>query len=152
MRRFVGAAAAALLCVMGLALAGGSPAGAEVACGSFSSTAGRCVNTQLSVAGTSYNVDWYLPNAPASGLVLLQQRSVPLVQVRVKLPHLVEHGLQRERRGRVEVEGHLGDDQALKDGVVERGPALSLATVSVEGDDVQHHASSRLEVAGGHAP
>jgi pimeloyl-ACP methyl ester carboxylesterase len=45
---------------------------ADVACGGFSSSAGQCVNTQLTVGGTSYNVDWYLPNGTASGLMLLQ--------------------------------------------------------------------------------
>lgn len=44
----------------------------EVACGNFSSASGICINTQLIVGGTSYNVDWYLPHAPASALMLLQ--------------------------------------------------------------------------------
>jgi pimeloyl-ACP methyl ester carboxylesterase len=48
------------------------PASAEVPCGNFSSSLGQCINTQLTVGGTSYNVDWYLPNAAASGLMTLQ--------------------------------------------------------------------------------
>jgi pimeloyl-ACP methyl ester carboxylesterase len=48
------------------------PASAEVPCGNFSSSLGQCINTQLTVGGTSYNVDWYLPNATASGLMTLQ--------------------------------------------------------------------------------
>jgi hypothetical protein len=44
----------------------------EVACDGFSSPSGSCVNTQLAVRGTSYNVDWYLPNGPASALMILQ--------------------------------------------------------------------------------
>ena len=33
---------------------------------------GSVINSQLTVAGTSYSVDWYLPNANASGLVTVQ--------------------------------------------------------------------------------
>lgn len=63
---------AALLSI-GLVVATTAPASAaEVACGSYSSASSRCVNTALVVGGTSYNVDWYLPNGTASGLMLLQ--------------------------------------------------------------------------------
>ncbi len=63
----------AALAVCGSVVGSAGPAGAaEVACGGFSSSAGRCVNTQLTIGGTSYNVDWYLPNATASGLMLLE--------------------------------------------------------------------------------
>ena len=72
MRRLLVAAVTAALFTVGLATAGVTPASADAACGSFSSTAGTCVNSQLTVAGTSYNVDWYLPNGTASGLMLLQ--------------------------------------------------------------------------------
>lgn len=33
---------------------------------------GSVINSQLTIAGTSYSVDWYLPNANASGLVTVQ--------------------------------------------------------------------------------
>ena len=49
-----------------------SAATAEVPCGGFSSSKGQCINTNLTVGATSYNVDWYLPNAQASALMLLQ--------------------------------------------------------------------------------
>lgn len=71
-RRFVLALTVVLAgSVVPLALPSNAGAG-EVACGGFSSAYGRCVNTQLSVGGTSYNVDWYLPNGSASALMLLQ--------------------------------------------------------------------------------
>jgi len=47
-------------------------ASADTACGSFSSGLGQCINSQLTVAGTSYNVDWYLPHATASALMLME--------------------------------------------------------------------------------
>ncbi|WP_426572128.1 alpha/beta hydrolase [Aquihabitans sp. McL0605] len=72
MRRLFVAAVTAALFTVGLATAGVAPAGADAACGNFSSTAGTCVNSQLTVAGTSYSVDWYLPNGTATGLMLLQ--------------------------------------------------------------------------------
>ena len=70
-RLFAGAAVAALLAI-GLVVSTSAPAGADVACGNFSSSLGRCVNSNLVVGGTSYNVDWYLPNATASALMLVQ--------------------------------------------------------------------------------
>ncbi|MFN8019252.1 MAG: hypothetical protein U0P45_14175 [Acidimicrobiales bacterium] len=70
-RLFAGAAAAALLAI-GLAVSTAAPAGADVACGKFSSSLGQCVNSNLTVGGTSYNVDWYLPNGTASALMLVQ--------------------------------------------------------------------------------
>lgn len=73
MRRLVRAALAAALLTIGLVMATTSPASAaEVACSNYSSPSSRCVNTSLTVGGTSYNVDWYLPNGTASGLMLLQ--------------------------------------------------------------------------------
>lgn len=69
---FVSAVATACL-VVGLVGASSAPAGAApVACKGFSSTVGTCVNTDLVVGGTSYNVDWYLPNGTAAALMLLQ--------------------------------------------------------------------------------
>lgn len=50
-----------------------APAGATaVPCNGFSSSRGVCLNTSLVVGGVSYNVDWYVPNVPARGLVLAQ--------------------------------------------------------------------------------
>jgi hypothetical protein len=56
------------------AQAGGASAAvaSEVPCWNFSSSLGQCVNSRLSVDGTSYSVDWYLPSATASGLMLLE--------------------------------------------------------------------------------
>jgi hypothetical protein len=67
------AAVVPALALVGLptATAGGSDP-ATVPCGGFSSPRGVCLNTSLPVGGTSYNVDWYLPHAPARGLVLVQ--------------------------------------------------------------------------------
>ena len=45
---------------------------ADVPCWNFSSSLGQCVNSRLAVGGTSYSVDWYLPNGTASGLMLLE--------------------------------------------------------------------------------
>lgn len=45
---------------------------APVACKGFSSSTATCVNTTQAVGSGSYNVDWYLPNGAASGVVLLQ--------------------------------------------------------------------------------
>ncbi len=73
MRTRVAVALATAVLATGLALGPAAPAGAvEQTCGGFSSSAGTCVNTQLTVGGTSYNVDWYLPNGTASALMLLQ--------------------------------------------------------------------------------
>ena len=41
-------------------------------CSGFSSSAGTCVSSSLTVGGTSYSVDWYLPTGQASALMLLQ--------------------------------------------------------------------------------
>jgi pimeloyl-ACP methyl ester carboxylesterase len=43
-----------------------------VVCGNYSSSSSSCINTQLTVGGTSYNVDWYVPNGTASALMTLQ--------------------------------------------------------------------------------
>jgi hypothetical protein len=67
-RKFAAAMTAALI-------AGGAAAGtasADSPCGSFSSSLGKCVNSQLMIGGSSYSVDWYLPNATATGLMLVQ--------------------------------------------------------------------------------
>lgn len=38
----------------------------------YSGPEGKVVNAQLAVGGTSWNVDWYIPSAPAAALVTLQ--------------------------------------------------------------------------------
>lgn len=64
-----GLATALLAGVLALA----APAGAApVACKGFSSSTATCVNTTQAVGGTSYSVDWYVPNGAAVGAVLLQ--------------------------------------------------------------------------------
>lgn len=68
----IAAALTAALMTVALGVVGAPAARADVACGGFSSSAGQCVNTQLTVGGTSYNVDWYLPNGSASALMTLQ--------------------------------------------------------------------------------
>ncbi len=73
MRRTIAVIAAVLVATIGLATITAAPAGAaEVACGSYSSSTSRCINTNVTVGGTSYNADWYLPNGTASGLMLLE--------------------------------------------------------------------------------
>ncbi|MCU1370050.1 MAG: hypothetical protein JWO77_1244 [Ilumatobacteraceae bacterium] len=71
MRNLLAAAIAAALITVGLGVAA-APAGADAACGSFSSGLGTCVNTNVTVGGTSYNADWYLPTATPVGLMVLQ--------------------------------------------------------------------------------
>jgi hypothetical protein len=73
MRRALAMGAITAVVALAMTLTAGAPAGAApVACGSYSSASSRCVNTDLTVGGTSYNVDWYLPNGTASGLMLMQ--------------------------------------------------------------------------------
>lgn len=72
MRRLFVAAATAALLTVGLVSVGATAASADTACGSFSSGAGQCINSQLPVGGTSYNVDWYLPNGTATALMVLE--------------------------------------------------------------------------------
>ncbi|MFZ5756002.1 MAG: alpha/beta hydrolase [Pseudomonadota bacterium] len=38
----------------------------------YSGADGKVINSQLSIAGTSYNVDWYLPATPAAALMLVE--------------------------------------------------------------------------------
>lgn len=67
-RKFTAAMTAALL-ASGAAAA---TASAEGPCPGFSSSFGQCVTTQLAIGGSSYSVDWYMPNASASALMLVQ--------------------------------------------------------------------------------
>lgn len=75
-RRLVRAVPARLALVLALvapaAILGGGPAGAQVACGGFTSTLGQCINAGVTVGTTSYNADWYLPNATPVGFMLMQ--------------------------------------------------------------------------------
>ena len=56
-----------------LAAAPAAPVAAatQQACSNYSSASSTCVNTQLVIDGTSHSVDWYLPNASASALMVL---------------------------------------------------------------------------------
>jgi hypothetical protein len=67
-RKFTAAIVAAFLASGALA----ATASAEGPCPGFSSSVGQCVNTQLAVGGSSYSVDWYMPNGSATGLMLVQ--------------------------------------------------------------------------------
>jgi hypothetical protein len=72
-KRILAGAAAAVLATGGGVVATTTAAqAADVACGNFSSSAGQCVNTNVTVGGTSYNADFYLPNGTASALMLVQ--------------------------------------------------------------------------------
>lgn len=70
-RRAASLATAAVLSVVG-AVVVAPAARADVVCGSYSSSSSTCINSNLTVGGTSYNVDWYLPNGTASALMTLQ--------------------------------------------------------------------------------
>ena len=72
MRTRVVAGIAALIAAGALGGAASSTAPAEAPCWNFSSSQGQCVNSRLSIGGTSYSVDWYLPSGTASGLMLLE--------------------------------------------------------------------------------
>jgi acetyl esterase/lipase len=66
---------AAVLSAAALALAGAvatAPVAHAAACNNFSSSLGQCQNVQMNIGGTTYSVDWYLPNANASALMNLQ--------------------------------------------------------------------------------
>jgi hypothetical protein len=69
MRRTFTAAAAAALIASGATAA---TATAEGPCPGFTSSTGQCVNTQLAIGGSSYSVDWYMPNATPSALMLVE--------------------------------------------------------------------------------
>jgi pimeloyl-ACP methyl ester carboxylesterase len=71
-RTLAAAASSALLLMAGATAMAPAAQAAEVACGNYSSSSSTCVNTQLTVGGTSYNVDWYLPNGTATALMTLQ--------------------------------------------------------------------------------
>jgi pimeloyl-ACP methyl ester carboxylesterase len=47
-------------------------ASANVACNNYSSSSSQCINTSMTIGGSSYSVDWYLPNGTASGLMTLE--------------------------------------------------------------------------------
>jgi hypothetical protein len=73
MRRAFAVGAITAVVALAVTLTVGTPAGAAAkACGSYSSSTSQCINTDLAVGGTSYNVDWYLPNGAASGLMVMQ--------------------------------------------------------------------------------
>jgi pimeloyl-ACP methyl ester carboxylesterase len=72
MRMRVVAGLAVLIAAAALGGAASSTVAVEVPCWNFSSNQGQCVNSRLSIGGTSYSVDWYLPSGTASGLMLLE--------------------------------------------------------------------------------
>ncbi|WP_122818352.1 alpha/beta hydrolase [Nocardioides pantholopis] len=67
------AAVSAAAALVAATLVGAAPAAhADAACNNYSSSSSTCVNSTLSIAGTSYSVDWYLPNGTASALMVFQ--------------------------------------------------------------------------------
>ncbi|GGD29306.1 hypothetical protein [Nocardioides daphniae] len=64
----VGAAAAALA---GLGPLAPAAQAVDKVCTSYSSSSSTCVNTQRTIAGTTYSTDWYLPNVTASAVMVL---------------------------------------------------------------------------------
>jgi pimeloyl-ACP methyl ester carboxylesterase len=71
-KRLMAAAAAAALAFGTGGIVAAPAHAADVACGFYSSSSSTCTNSQLTIAGTSYSVDWYQPNGTASGLMLLE--------------------------------------------------------------------------------
>lgn len=49
-----------------------APASATVPCNGFTSASGQCFNTSVTVGGTSYNADWYVPTGQARALMVLE--------------------------------------------------------------------------------
>ena len=72
MRAWVVAGVAALTMAAASSGAVSATSSTDTACWSFWSSAGQCVNSRLSVGGTTYSVDWYLPDGQASALMLLE--------------------------------------------------------------------------------
>jgi pimeloyl-ACP methyl ester carboxylesterase len=70
-KRLAAAFAAATLALAGT-VAVAPAAQADATCNNYSSSSSTCTNSSLTIGGTSYSVDWYQPNATASGLMLLE--------------------------------------------------------------------------------
>jgi pimeloyl-ACP methyl ester carboxylesterase len=70
-RKLAAGLAAATLAMTTFVVAAPS-AQADVTCNNYSSSSSQCVNSNLTIGGTSYSVDWYLPNGTASALMNLQ--------------------------------------------------------------------------------
>ncbi|QCX28037.1 hypothetical protein FCL41_11295 [Nocardioides jishulii] len=63
-----GAAAAVVAALVPMAPAAQA---ADQACKNYSSSSSTCVNTQRTIAGSTYSTDWYLPQGTASALMVL---------------------------------------------------------------------------------
>lgn len=67
---------AAAVAAVGLVAAGAvtiAPAAhADQTCNNYSSSSSQCVNSNLTIGGSSYSVDWYLPNATATALMTFE--------------------------------------------------------------------------------
>lgn len=70
--RLLALAAAALGTVAAFLAASSPPATAATACSGYSSSSSTCVNSPITVGGTTYDADWYLPNGTASALMLVE--------------------------------------------------------------------------------
>jgi pimeloyl-ACP methyl ester carboxylesterase len=92
--RRIGVVLAAALLAMGVVLGSPGAASADVACPSFASSKGQCINTQVQVGGASYGADWYLPDGTASGLMVLEHGFVrECISTRELATSIMEAGL-----------------------------------------------------------
>lgn len=53
-------------------LVGAAPPASAAACSGYSSSSTTCVSAPITINGTSYDADWYLPNGTASALMLVE--------------------------------------------------------------------------------
>lgn len=53
-------------------LVGAAPPASAAACSGYSSSSSTCVSSPITINGTSYDADWYLPNGTASALMLVE--------------------------------------------------------------------------------
>ncbi|MFD1826438.1 MULTISPECIES: alpha/beta hydrolase [Mumia] len=70
--RLLAALAASAGAVAALLVTAAPPASAATACSDYSSSSSTCVSSPITIAGTSYDADWYLPNGTASALMLVE--------------------------------------------------------------------------------
>ncbi|MBW9211319.1 alpha/beta hydrolase [Mumia sp. zg.B21] len=70
--RLLATAAGAVGAIAALLVGSPPPASAAVACSGYSSSTTTCVSSPITVGGTSYAADWYLPNGTATGLMLVE--------------------------------------------------------------------------------
>ncbi|MFI6454868.1 hypothetical protein ACIBF6_25285 [Streptosporangium amethystogenes] len=71
-RRIMAAFAAMIGMLLTTTIMAAPAAQAATACGGYSSSTTTCVTDSTTIAGTSYNLTWYLPNGTATALMLAQ--------------------------------------------------------------------------------